>query len=132
MTKKQEEIFNEFIALSRERDEQFDQICDIAKKGVAHNKETHKVLKNIEESSEILKIFRDTKRPEIREFAKRLVEGVNEMAETKGEVKQIDKRIESSENWMRNQTRILLSVILGVSAIIIGLLIKIAFWGFPQ
>ena len=123
MTKKKEEILNEFIELSRKREKQIDQICDIARKALAHNEDTHKVLKNIEESSEILKIFQDTNRPEITDFAKRLVEGRNEMAETKGEVKQMDKRIDENAAWMKRIIIILVGlhaslVVAGLSAII--------------
>ena len=128
MNKKPEEIFDEFVRLSHKREEQFDEVVELVKRSQKHAEQIDGYFKDIVTTSEILKIFQDTNKSEIREFAKRLVEGRNETAETKGEVKQMDKRIEDSNNWMRNQTKLLISTMLGMGAIIIGLLIKIAFF----
>ncbi len=98
-----DEAIEEFIALSRQINEKNDETVNLLREQndllKGQIEEINNNFTHITQTSEILKIFQDTNKPEIREFAKRLVEGANEMAETKGEVKQMDKRIDDFQRW---------------------------------
>lgn len=64
----------------------------------------------------------------VRDFMAKLSEGADVMAEVKGKVDQMDKRIDSNERWMRFSYKVLW----GLIAIIAGCAIKITFWGIPK
>ena len=97
--------------------------------------ENKNTIRNIRDATDVLKLLMGKDTQEIKEMARILAEGRNAMAETKGKVEQMDKRIDDNNAQVDKRLAELVStrrwatgIFTGIGLTIIGLLAKIAFW----